>query len=267
MSDEKKFEDRNLAGAVFLKCTMTQARFEDIDLSDAHFDNVNLRGVHVRDAKLSGAVIEEAQMVGPVFRDCAMPQARFEDIKLADARFDNVDMRGVHIRDANLTGAVIDDSQISGMTVAGYEVAALIAARAAGASVPPVALASGLVAQAPRAFLPTRDFAASTAFYEALGFTKLLDSDVAIFSTGPGAFILQRAYDATWAQNCMMQLMVDDLDAWWAHISALDLPQRFDVAPPRAPAMQSWGLRVAYVFDPAGVLWHFAQRRTGTTWD
>ena len=25
----------------------------------------------------------------------------------------------------------------------------------------------------------------------------------------------------------MMQLMVDDLDAWWAHIDALDLPSKF----------------------------------------
>jgi hypothetical protein len=29
----------------------------------------------------------------------------------------------------------------------------------------------------------------------------------------------------------------------------------------RAPAMQSWGLRVGYVHDPSGVLWHVAQRR------
>ncbi len=59
----------------------------------------------------------------------------------------------------------------------------------------------------------------------------------------------------------MMQLMVDDLDAWWTHIAALDLPNRFDVASARAPAMQPWGLRLACLVDPAGVLWHIAQRR------
>jgi uncharacterized glyoxalase superfamily protein PhnB len=59
----------------------------------------------------------------------------------------------------------------------------------------------------------------------------------------------------------MMQLMVDDLDAWWAHIERLDLPAKFDVQPPRAPALQPWGLTVAYLFDPGGVLWHVAQRR------
>lgn len=119
-----------------------------------------------------------------------------------------------------------------------------------------------------RPFLPTRDLAMSKAFYEALGFEKLLDSsDVAIFSAGSGGFLLQRRYVKEWAENCMMQLMVDDLDAWWAHIVSLDLPTRFGVPQPKAPALQPWGLRVAYVIDPCGVLWHVAQRRAGVAHD
>lgn len=118
-----------------------------------------------------------------------------------------------------------------------------------------------------RPFLPAKDFAASRAFYEAIGFPKLLDGDVAIFGVGAGAFILQNHYHPGWAENCVMQLMVDDLDAWWAHIDALGLPARFGVKPPIAPAVQPWGLRVAYLFDPAGVLWHIAQRRTPRTQD
>ena len=31
--------------------------------------------------------------------------------------------------------------------------------------------------------------------------------------------------------------------------------------------MQPWGLRVAYLFDPAGVLWHIAERRPDTPQD
>ena len=100
-----------------------------------------------------------------------------------------------------------------------------------------------------------------------MGFPKLLDSDVAIFAVGAGAFILQRYYQKDWAENSMMQLMVDDLDAWWAHIERLDLPGGFGVRPPRPPALQPWGLRVAYLFDPAGVLWHVAQRREGAPAD
>lgn len=119
-----------------------------------------------------------------------------------------------------------------------------------------------------RPFLPTRDLEQSKTFYEALGFEKLLDSsDVVIFRAGSGGFLLQRRYEKAWAENCMMQLMVDDLDAWWAHILSLDLPARFGVPTPKAPAMQPWGLRVAYLIDPCGVLWHVAQRRTGVAHD
>ena len=88
--------------------------------------------------------------------------------------------------------------------------------------------------EAARAFVPAKDFAVSKAFYEALGFPKLLDSEVAIFGVGAGAFILQNFYNEELAGNFMMQLMVDDLDAWWAHIQSLDLPGRFPVQPPRA---------------------------------
>lgn len=121
--------------------------------------------------------------------------------------------------------------------------------------------------EAVRAFVPTKDFAISKAFYEALGFAKLLDGDVAIFGIGTSAFILQRRYEKAWAENCMMQMMVDDLDMWWAHIQSLNFSTAFGVQAPRPPAMQPWGLRVAYLFDPAGVLWHVAQRRESATAD
>jgi uncharacterized glyoxalase superfamily protein PhnB len=115
--------------------------------------------------------------------------------------------------------------------------------------------------------LPSKDFDVSKRFYEALGFDKILDSDVAIFQAGSASFILQRHYQQDWAENFMMQLMVDDLDAWWEHINALDLPGTFGVSSQKAPAMQPWGLRIAYVVDPCGVLWHVAQRRKGAVHD
>jgi catechol 2,3-dioxygenase-like lactoylglutathione lyase family enzyme len=118
-----------------------------------------------------------------------------------------------------------------------------------------------------RPFLPARDFDRAKQFYEALGFEKILDSEVAIFRIGAGGFILSRFYAKEYAENSMMQLMVDDLDAWWAHLQALDLGTRFGVPEPKAPAMQSWGLRVAYVTDPSGVLWHVAERRKGAPQD
>ncbi|PSJ40870.1 VOC family protein [Allosphingosinicella deserti] len=118
-----------------------------------------------------------------------------------------------------------------------------------------------------RPFLPARDFALSKRFYQALGFTTLLDSEVAIFGIGASSFILQNYFQEDWAANSMMQLMVDDLDSWWLHVEALNLPARFGVPKPKPPAMQPWGLRIAYVVDPSGVLWHVAQRREGIDFD
>jgi len=112
-----------------------------------------------------------------------------------------------------------------------------------------------------RPFLPARDFELSKRFYEVLGFEKLLDGEVAIFAVGTSSFILQNYFEKTWAENFMMQLVVDDLDAWWRHIDQLDLPARFDVPKPKPPAIQPWGLHVVFVIDPSGVLWHIAQRR------
>lgn len=121
-------------------------------------------------------------------------------------------------------------------------------------------LASGV--RALRPFLPAKDFETSRRFYLALGFREepLGDKLVELY-LGPHSFLLQDYYVAEWAGNSMMHVLVDDLDAWWAHIDSLDLPARFGVDAPRAPKPEPWGLRVAYVIDPSGVLWHFAEVR------
>lgn len=112
-----------------------------------------------------------------------------------------------------------------------------------------------------RAFLPSKDFGVSKAFYASLGFTLILEGDdVAIFATGDSEFLLTPFYHREYAENVMMQMLVDDLDAWWARLSLLDLPKHFGVPAPREPAVQPWGLRIAYIVDPSGVLWHVAER-------
>lgn len=130
----------------------------------------------------------------------------------------------------------------------------------------PAAVPSGT--ESARPFLPAKDFATSKRFYAALGFALELDApDVAIFRLGASSFLLQKRYQKDWAANFMMQLLVDDLDAWWQRVTALDLATTFGVAAPKAPAIQPWGLRIAFVVDPAGVLWHVAERRPGVQHD
>lgn len=110
-----------------------------------------------------------------------------------------------------------------------------------------------------RTFLPAKNVDESRKFYEALGFasTKLNDKSFEM-RLGSEAFFLQDFYVKEFADNLMMQMFVSDLDAWWDHISGLSLERNFHVVPARPPSLQPWGLRVAYVWDPSGVLWHFA---------
>ena len=50
--------------------------------------------------------------------------------------------------------------------------------------------------------LPTQDFDTSQQFYEALGFAKALDGEVAIYdTTATGGIILQRYYQKDWAES------------------------------------------------------------------
>ena len=98
-------------------------------------------------------------------------------------------------------------------------------------------------------FLPAKDFATSKRFYADLGFqVEPLGDDLAEMRLGQHSFLLQNYFVEAWAGNCMMHVMVTNLDAWWAHIASLDLPSRYGVQSPRAPKLEPWGLNTAYVF-------------------
>jgi hypothetical protein len=111
-----------------------------------------------------------------------------------------------------------------------------------------------------RAFLPAKEFETSLRFYEAIGFEAYrLGDTLAELSLGAHAFLLQGHFVKEWAENMVMHVLVNDVHEWWQHISSLDLPNQFGVSPPSPPRVEPWGLNVAYVFDPTGVLWHFAE--------
>lgn len=117
-----------------------------------------------------------------------------------------------------------------------------------------------------RPFVPTKNFQDSWRFYEVLGFhvTPLGDKIALVevgIAQGAPSFLLQDFYVKELAENLMMQLVVEDLEAWWRHIADLTLGERFGIGAPRLPQEQPWGQRVAYLWDPAGVLWHVAAAR------
>jgi len=80
------------------------------------------------------------------------------------------------------------------------------------------------------AFVPARDLEQSRRFYLDLGFTQTWgDSGGCGLQLDGRSMILQRFHVKEHAENFMMQLLVDDLDAWWERITALDLPATFGV--------------------------------------
>jgi hypothetical protein len=111
-----------------------------------------------------------------------------------------------------------------------------------------------------RPFVPAKDFALSKRFYQALGFAPTHEDEaIAILKLESFSFILQNFYVKEFAENCMVQLLVRDVEAWWRRVDGDKLVADFAVRPPRAPTMQSWGMKVGFVFDPSGVLWHVAE--------
>ena len=114
-----------------------------------------------------------------------------------------------------------------------------------------------------KAFVPAKDHALAKQFYVDLGFKLNWDNpQTAELEIGSFRFLLQNYYVQRYAENFMMHLMVEDTDAWWKHIEAVGLKDKYPGITAKPPALQPWGLRVLYLTDPTGVLWHIADRRT-----
>ena len=111
-------------------------------------------------------------------------------------------------------------------------------------------------------FVPTKDPALSKAFYADLGFTLNWSNDqIAELQIGSFRFLLQTFYVKQHAENFMMSLSVEDADAWWEHIQRQELTKKYPGTMCKAPTMQPWGIRVLYLSDPTGVLWHITDAR------
>jgi catechol 2,3-dioxygenase-like lactoylglutathione lyase family enzyme len=110
-----------------------------------------------------------------------------------------------------------------------------------------------------KAFVPARDFALSKRFYEDLGFTIASSGDgIAYIHHGNASFLLQDFYNKEHAGNFMMHLLVEDVDAWWQHVCALDLAGKYGVQI-EPPDQRPWDMRDFILVDPTGVLWRIAQ--------
>lgn len=111
-----------------------------------------------------------------------------------------------------------------------------------------------------KAFVPAKDLDLSKAFYTDLGFTINWSNDeIAELQIASFRFLLQKFFVAQHAGNFMMALSVEDADAWWEYIQRNEFPKKYPGILCKPPAIQPWGLRILYLSDPTGVLWHIAE--------
>lgn len=110
-------------------------------------------------------------------------------------------------------------------------------------------------------FVPSNDYEVSKAFYECIGFKVNWDAgEVCEIDTNFGfRFLLLPQNHNNYAHSLMLHFMVDSAQAWYDHLVLLDLPSKFTGSKVAAPELQPWGLLITYVWDPAGVLLHFAE--------
>lgn len=111
-------------------------------------------------------------------------------------------------------------------------------------------------------FVPSGpDFDKALSFFNELGFeTQWKEEGLAGLKFGGAAFLLQNYDSKAWAENQMLVLEVDDLDAYWAKIDALGLPAKFAGVKTKKPTDFPWG-REVNIIDPAGVCWHIRQAK------
>ncbi len=110
-------------------------------------------------------------------------------------------------------------------------------------------------------FVPSNDYEISKAFYQCIGFNINWDSgEVCEVDTNCGyRFLLLPKNHNNYAHSLMLHFMVGSAEAWYQHLSSLDLAKKFKGVKVSEPKLQPWGLIITYVWDPAGVLLHFAQ--------
>lgn len=110
-----------------------------------------------------------------------------------------------------------------------------------------------------KAFVPARDFELSKQFYKDLGFTMASDgAGVAYFHFGDASFLLQNFYEKSLAENLMMHLLVEDVEAWRNRIHESGVVAKYKVRVTEIE-LQPWRMRDFCLIDPSGVLWRIGQ--------
>lgn len=108
-----------------------------------------------------------------------------------------------------------------------------------------------------RTFVPSIDFKVSEQFYLDMGFKLRWRGDnLIIFGDDHYSFFLQDAYVKDWAENLMIQLFVDDLEALYQLCEKL--VEKYEGTKIRPIFEADYGTTF-HLIGPAGELWHIMQ--------
>ncbi|MEM7772626.1 MAG: hypothetical protein AAF327_19215 [Cyanobacteria bacterium P01_A01_bin.37] len=111
-----------------------------------------------------------------------------------------------------------------------------------------------------KVFVPTLDFDTSLNFYTALGWSvNWHHESLAEIELANIRLYLQKFYAKEWAENFMIYVDVTDANSWYEHVKHILMKDNFPNAKVQPPKEESYGAIVTYVWDPCGVLIHFAQ--------
>jgi catechol 2,3-dioxygenase-like lactoylglutathione lyase family enzyme len=110
-----------------------------------------------------------------------------------------------------------------------------------------------------KAFVPSKDFDLSKQFYKDLGFTMASEGGgIAYFHFGTVSFLLQDFCSETFAENFMMHILVEDVDAWWNLVHESGVIGKYSIKLSNIES-QPWRMRDFCLTDPSGVLWRIGQ--------
>ncbi|KEI72153.1 VOC family protein [Endozoicomonas elysicola] len=110
-----------------------------------------------------------------------------------------------------------------------------------------------------KAFVPSKDYDESKAFYRDVGFSIASDSQgVAFVHDGACSFLLQYFYVKELAENLVMHFQVENVDAWHKRRVDNGISEKYSIQISE-PTDQPWQMRDFTFHDPSGVLWRVGQ--------
>ncbi len=113
-------------------------------------------------------------------------------------------------------------------------------------------------AKSVRAFIGSKNFDISRAFYKDLGFEEsVISKNMSYFKIYDTlGFYLQDAYVEDWINNTMIFVEVENVEDYYNKLKSLELQNKYKNVRLTPIKNDVWGSE-CFLHDPSGILWHF----------